>query len=88
MPTTINPKELARQIESFQKTAERFSEEKPNLIEKYPERWVAVYEGEVIADAETMGELLDKVDKIGKPRSEILMRFLTRKPRTMILSQE
>ncbi len=85
MPTVAEARKIAEELEAFRRSAVRFSESKPNLIEKYHDRWVAVFGGEVIADAASIGELIETLKKQGKPLTQIMIRHMTKEPRRFIL---
>ena len=50
------------------------------LLEKYPDRWVAVHECEVIADTDTLDEILQAVDELGIPRARVFTDLLETTP--------
>lgn len=79
------PKEVARELESFRKTAKVFSSNAPRLLDKHSKRWVAVYRGEVRAQAAGLSTLLRRIDDAGLPRSHVLVRFIEKNKRTFIL---
>ena len=56
------------------------------LMEKYPNKSIAVYNCEVIADADTISELLRVVDLLGIPRSKTFMKFMYADPMPIIPS--
>ncbi|MDA1062629.1 MAG: DUF5678 domain-containing protein [Chloroflexi bacterium] len=77
--------EVRVRMNALRRSASVFSSRSPRLIEMYPERWVAVRDGAVVADAVTLPELLESVDKLGLPRNEILVRFIEENQRALIL---
>ena len=72
-------------LKSFKETAQAFSASSPRLIDQFPQKWVAVSNGKVVADAATLEGVWEKVDKSGLGRSGVMVRFITKKHRTMIL---
>jgi hypothetical protein len=80
-----DPKAVYRELENFRKAAAVLSSQQPRMIEQYPKQWIAVYEGQVRAVADTLRELLALVDEKQLPREHIVVRFVDRDQRTMIL---
>ncbi len=80
-----NPSEVAQDLRAFRKTAKVFSSKRAHLIAKYAKRWVAVHEGQVIADGRNLHEVLSKVDQSGVERKHVLIRYIDRTLRKMIL---
>ena len=81
-----NPEDIDRDLQSFRKSAMLLSSKHPRLIDTYENQWVAVYEGNPVASGATLPLVLEKVDKKGIPRENVIVRYIDRKPRTMILS--
>ena|SRR5438034_3880066 len=86
LPLVGDPTQVDRSLEAFRKAARVLSSDHPRLIDKYPKQWVAVYNGEVRASANTFKGLLVQVDRAHLPRAETVIRFIDRNQRTMILS--
>ncbi len=80
-----DPAEVDRSLRAFRKATSLLSSEHPRLIDKYPKRWVAIYRGKVKAAASTFNAVLAQVDKAGLPREEVILRFIDKNQRTMIL---
>ena len=80
-----NPREVARQLRSFQRAARVLSSRQHHLISRYPNQWVAVHKGGVQATGRTLRSLLAKMDRVGLPRHETIVRFIDRNQRTLIL---
>ncbi len=80
-----DPRQIDRELQQFRKAAMTFSSDHPRLIDEYPKQWVAVYCGKVEASGRTFGSVMTQVDKKGLPREEIIVRFIDRSQRTMIL---
>ena len=56
-----------------------------NLGEEYPDQWVAVFEGKVQASNSNLDALLNKLDKMNVPRSQTVVRFIEKSPRSLLL---
>jgi hypothetical protein len=55
------------------------------MIDRYPEQWVAVYDGKVKAHASDFDTVLSQIDKARIPRKLTLIRYIAKKPSSMIL---
>ena len=80
------PAEIARSLRSFTRSCE--VAEDPGLIDRYPEKWIGVYNSKVRATADELDSLLEELDRLGVPRRETAIRYLTKNPRNMILLRE
>ena len=79
------PDEMARSLRAFQRSEHVLSDDHPNLIAAYPDQWVAVSESAVLAHSETLQDLLGQIDAQGISRSDVIVRFIERTQRTLIL---
>ena len=77
--------EIDRDLQSFRKSAEVLSSSRQRLIDRYEGRWIAVYAGEVVADAKSIKVLKSKLRKRGTPPEQAIFRLIEKNPRTMIL---
>ena len=80
-----DPDRFAREMQDFRETAKVLSADHERMIDNYPDKWVALYSGEVRAFGDSIDSVLDEVDAKGIPRSQIIVRFIDTEPRTMIL---
>jgi hypothetical protein len=80
-----SPSEVSTSLERFAKSARALSADKPNLIDAHPERWIALYNGSVKASGDSVDEVMTKLDEMEIPRSEVIVRFITRKPKKLFL---
>jgi len=76
---------VANELRSFQNSATALSSDHPRLINQYPKQWVAVYEGKVIASSKSFPEVMAELDRQEIPRKSVIVRFIDRNQRTMIL---
>ena len=79
------PDNTARSLRRFQRTAHVLSSNQPRLINEYPDQWVAVSESTVVAHGKSLDDVLRKVDRKGVRRSDVIVRFIERTQRTLIL---
>jgi hypothetical protein len=80
-----DPKDVDRDLQSYRKTAQVLSSDQPRLIDQYPKQWVAVYQERVRASGKTFASVMAEIDKKGLPRAHVIVRYIDRNQRTMIL---
>ena len=80
-----NPVAVDREIQEFRQTAQVLSSQHPRMIEEYPKQWIALYQEEVVARASTFKVLMAQIDERNLPRQNVVVRFIDRNQRTMIL---
>ena len=80
-----DPRRVDRELTAFRREAEKCSSSQPRLIAKYPKQWVAVYGGRVRANAGTFDQLMQQVEEKGLPRERLMVRFIDKDIRTLIL---
>lgn len=79
------PERAARSLADFQRSEQAFSARHPRLVDAYPEQWVAVSDGVVVAHGEHLDEVVGEAERRGYNRSDIIVRFIERTQRTLIL---
>jgi hypothetical protein len=80
-----DPVTVDQELQEFRNSALLFSKERPRLIDEYPRKWVGVFKGSVQADADTLRDLLRKLDEKKIPRSSVVVRYIDKTIRTMVL---
>src|SRR5438132_13318419 len=80
-----DPKRLDADLQEFRKDTQVLSSRRAKLMQKYPKRWVAIYRGEVQADARSLNEILKAIDQLGLPRESVVVQYVDQNVRTMIL---
>ncbi len=80
-----NPEDIDRSLRVFRKAARALSSRQPRLIDLYPKQWVAVYRGKVKVTGRTVTAVLQGIDAKRLPRSEVIIRYIDKNQRTMIL---
>ena len=80
-----DPQRLDAELQKFRQDTKLLSSKRMNLIAKYPKRWVAIYDGQVRADARSLKQVLTKVDELQLPREGVVVRYVDRTLRRMIL---
>ena len=80
-----NPADIDRELQSFRKSARVLSSHHPRLIDRYQKKWVAIYDGRTRAQGRTLQSALRQIDRKGLPREHVIVRYIDRNQRTMIL---
>ena len=55
-------------------------------VTKHPDKWVAVFEEEIVGLANTFDEVIRAAEARGAPKGRIIVEFLATDPITMILA--
>ena len=77
--------DIAEGLREFSRSAERFSNDRPRLINDHPSQWVGVYRGEVPATADDLSSLMEELDRRGIPHGDTIVRLVEMNQRTLIL---
>ena len=81
-----DPRKAVEELEQVKRSAQVLSSDHPRLLDEYAEKWVALHDGHVIAAADTITDLLARVDDLDPAsRNHILVRFIDRHQQTLIL---
>ena len=80
-----DPAEVVRELQEFDRDTRSFSDQRPQLLARYPDQWVAFLGGAVRAHGPTFQDVLEKVDRAGLPRERIVVAYLDKDDRTLIL---
>jgi hypothetical protein len=80
-----DPMSVAREMSRFRRSAATLSSRRERLLAQYPEQWVAVHDGKVKAHAKTFDALLGQIEKKRLPRGQLILRYISKRERAMIL---
>lgn len=80
-----NPADANRNLQSFRKTARILSSHHRRFIDKYPQQWVVVCDGEVAAHGTTLSGVLKEMERKKIPQERTIIHFVEKIQRTMIL---
>ncbi len=80
-----DPAKAREEFEEFHQNTLALSSHKLRMIEEYPKQWVAVFGGVVKARASTLRSLITEIDRLGLPRERVVVRYIDKDRRTMIL---
>ena len=78
------PEELAEWRNSEERWA-RLRAMRPELIQKYPDKWVALTENGVLVIADSAQERADKIVELGERPGFAAREFLNTKPRPRVI---
>jgi hypothetical protein len=78
-----DPQQAVNEIQQAQESGRLLSSDHPRLIDEHEEKWIALHDGKVIAEADSIDELLLGIDP--ESRSHVLVRFIDRHEQTLIL---
>lgn len=76
---------ILKDLGEFRRLVDRLWEERAELMERYPERWVAVGMEGVVAVGDSMGDVLDTVEAQGLREREVVVEHLQANPPVLIL---
>jgi len=74
-----------RDLQEYRRAARVLSSKRQRLLERYPRLWVGVYRGKVVAKAKTLPTLMAQLDEREIPRRHVIVRFIDKNRRTMVL---
>ena len=58
----------------------------PDIVTKYPDKWIAAFDGKVQLVADDMETLLRELDERKIPRNHAAIEYIEVEPRTLILN--
>ena len=76
---------LAEGMREYHKIVVRMRLEQPELIRKYPDKWVAMGRDGILAIGDSMDEVLEEVERQGVDSGETVVEFLDTSPPLLIL---
>ena len=80
-----SPNSTARSLREFQRSARLLSGNQPRLIDEYPDQWVALSDNSVVAHGKALETVLQLLDTKGIDRADVIVRFIERTKRTLVL---
>lgn len=78
-------KRVHDELLEYQHRVENMESRRPDLMEKYPDKWVAMADGEIVAIAVSLEDILEELDKLKLGRAGAVVEYLNTHPRSMIL---
>ena len=73
------------EIVAYSRRVQRLDARWKQLLEEYPDKWVAVANDEIVAVGNTLDEVLRATDEQGVPRADVVVEFLDTNPISLIL---
>lgn len=81
------PQEFVQQeLEQYRSDAQYLEEHRAELLEQYPERWVAIYNQQVVGAAKDAKRLKRQLERKGIKPSRVFREYLTKKEELLILT--
>ena len=78
-----HPGKVARELQNFTDSAQALSMNHPWLIDQFPDRWVAIFDGEVRADGESVEAVLSALEAEGIGSEKAIIRYISTSDRTL-----
>ncbi len=73
------------ELTRFKKDTAYYVAHQEELLDQYPERWVAIYNERVVGSSPDAEQLFEDLEKKGVPIERALFKHLTRKEELLIL---
>ena len=70
--------QVDQELERYTGDMVYFDEHRQELLEQYPERWVAVYDKRVVGAAKSLKRLISKLKKEGIPPGQVYREYVTK----------
>ncbi len=80
--------EIASHLDQFSQDTMYLASIRPELQNKYPDHWVAVYEKKIIATAPTLKEVMRTLQANKIPTARAVVDFLRAEPIAMVLQAQ
>ena len=78
-------KALMDEMDEYHEIVARMSKERPSLVKRHPDKWVAMGKEGVIAVGDSMDEVLREVEGRGLHGADVVIEFLDTDPPLLIL---
>ena len=76
---------LMDEMDEYHEIVARMRKERPSLVERHPDKWVAMGQKGVLAIGDSMDEVLREVESQGLHGSDVVIDFLDTDPPLLIL---
>ena len=76
---------LTSDLDQFAQDAAFLESIRPELLNKYPDCWVAVYKKRVVASGPVLRDVVKQLSERGFPRTRVVVDYLTTEHRALIL---
>lgn len=78
--------DVQRNLEHFNRDLDYFANRHEELLRQYPERWVAIYRGQVVDTADDINRLTRRLREKGLDPGHVFCEYLTQHHRELILA--
>ncbi len=79
------PKVISRELREFSNRVQVFECKRAELTAQYPNKWIAMYNEDIVAVADSLQDLLSRMDDRGVPRKEAIVEYMDTEQRSMVL---
>ncbi len=76
---------IVDEMREYEKIADRMLSEWDSLMEKYPDKWVAMGKEGLVSVGDSMEEVIEDVESQGVPEKDVVIEFLDTDPPILIL---
>lgn len=80
-----DPRKVDKELATFRSDALLLSARQSELLRRYAGKWIAIHDGEVRVEASSLNALIEQMKQLRIPRGRAVVRFISNKPRKMIL---
>ena len=78
-------KVLMDEMDEYHQIVARMRKERPSLVERHPDKWIAMGQKGVLAIGDSMDEALREVERQGLHGADVVIDFLDTDPPLLIL---
>ena len=78
--------QVPQELERHRQDALYFQQHRQELLERYPERWVAIYNQQVVGAAKDHKRLVRQLERKGIPAGRVFREYVTDKEELLILA--
>lgn len=76
---------ISQELEQYRQDALYVRDHRAELLAQHPDRWIAVYGGEVVATSRSLPQLLKRLDAKGLSRGQVVTEYLATREDVLIL---
>ena len=80
-----DPQRVWEDLRAYAESVRVLSYADTQLLNDYPQQWVAIHDGRVASHGGSLEEVIGELEASGVPRDRVIIRYMDREPRTLIL---
>ena len=84
-PVMLDEAAISRKRDEFRRNTDYLESNYAELVKQYPNQWVAIHEGSIVAVGTALKSVQRKLDRKGIGRSNAIIEFLDKEPRILIV---